>query len=109
MAILLLRVGLALVFLYPAIAAFLEPQNWIGFLPVFIATNEALFAFGVFEIILALWLLSGFRVGIAALISGALVLGIVLTNFGALDIVFRDIPIIFASAALYVLSKKPSA
>ena len=109
MAILFLRVGLALVFLYPAIAAFLEPQNWIGFLPAFIATNEALFAFGVFEIILALWLLSGFRVGIAALISGALVLGIVLTNFGALDIIFRDIPIIFASAALYVLSKKPSA
>ena len=109
MASLLLRIGLALGFLYPAIAGFIEPQNWIGFLPPFLATNEILFTFGAFEILLALWLLSGFRVGLAALISGALVLGVVVTNLGALDIVFRDIPLIFAAAALYMLRKNPRA
>ena len=109
MAILLLRLGLALGFLYPAISGFLAPQNWIGFLPTFLATNEILFAFGVFEILLALWLLSGFRVDIAALVSGVVVLGVIVGNLSLLDVLFRDIPLVFASAALYVLSKSPRA
>ncbi|NCN98637.1 hypothetical protein COU62_00290 [Candidatus Pacearchaeota archaeon CG10_big_fil_rev_8_21_14_0_10_35_219] len=105
-----LRVGLALVFLYAAISSFLSPSSWIGFIPLFlrnlIDANLLLFAFSFYEIILGLWLLSNKTVFYASLLSALTILGIVISNLGALDIVFRDIAILFSAIALMILSYK---
>ena len=103
-AIWLLRGGLAFSFLYVAINSFLEPQNWIGFFPIWmlnlVGDNILLGAFSIFEIILALWLLSGKKGMYAALISAGLLLGIVAMNLGALTLIFRDISLAAAALAL---------
>jgi len=105
-----LRVGLALVFLYAAISSFLSPSSWIGFIPLFlrnlIDANLLLFAFSFYEIILGLWLLSNKTVFYASLLSALTILGIVISNLGALDIVFIDIAILFSAIALMILSYK---
>ncbi len=106
LALFILRLGIATVFLYAAIAGYLQPQNWIGYLPQFLRnifpSNVLLMFFGAYEIILSIWLLWGKRVFLAALISALTLLGIIVTNIGALDIVFRDIAIFFAALSLAV-------
>jgi len=105
-----LRAGLALVFLYAAISSFLNPSSWIGFIPLFlknlIDANLLLFAFSFYEIILGLWLLSNKSIFYASLFSALTMLGIIIPNFLALDIVFRDIAILFSAIALMILSYK---
>ncbi len=106
----LLRVGLATVFFYAAIASFLEPENWVGFFPLWMRAilpgTVLLPMFSVYEIALSLWLLSGKRAFEAALLAAATLFAITVTNIGALDIVFRDIAILFAALALAVLHRK---
>lgn len=108
LALFLLRLGIASVFLYAAIAAYLEPQNWIGYIPQFfrnlLPANTLLMFFGAYELILSLWLLWGKKVFWAALISVVTLLGIIVANVGVLDIVFRDIAIFFAALSLAVLT-----
>lgn len=105
-----LRVGLAVVFLYAAVASFLEPTSWIGFLPQWLRNiadpNALLWLFSAYEVILALWLLSGKKTYYAAILSGLTLLAIIVFNMGALDIVFRDVAILFMAVALAVLSKE---
>jgi len=105
----LLRVGLALVFLYAATASFLEPDSWIGFLPGFMRdimpAKILLSLFSIYEIVLAFWLLSGKKTFYAAILAAATMFAITVTSLGALDIVFRDVAIFFMATALAVLSK----
>ena len=107
---LLLRLGLAFTFLYAAISGFLEPDAWIGFFPewlrVLLPPNILLTTFGIFEIAIAFWLLSGRYIYWAAHIYALTMVGIVVFNLGALDITFRDIGLAFAALALAALSKK---
>jgi len=102
-----LRAGLALVFLYAAISSFLNPSSWIGFIPLFLRNlvdaNLLLTLFSIYEIILGVWLLSNRAIFYASLLSALTMLGIIISNFGALDIVFRDIAILFSAIALMVL------
>ena len=104
--VLLLRIGVAFAFLYAAIASFVEPQVWVGYLPAFmlnlISGSILLPAFSIVEIIVALWLLSGKALFYSGMISALMMAGIIVFNFGALDIDFRDITILFASIALMV-------
>ena len=69
----ILRTGLAVVFLYAGIAAFVSPNEWIGFIPSFIGNfitkAYLLTIFSAYEIILALWLLSGKKQFIASVFS----------------------------------------
>lgn len=101
---LLLRIGIAVVFLYAAISAFIDPNEWIGFLPPLITENfkaeTVLHIFSVIELVLAAWLLSGAYVRWAALFAAAMLSGIVVSNFSIFQISFRDIAIIFAALAL---------
>lgn len=103
----LLRTGLAVVFLYAAIASFLEPMNWIGFLPQFMKdifpAEPLLSAFSVYELFLALWLLSGKKVVWSSLLAAATLCAIIVTNITQLEIIFRDIAILFAALALSAL------
>ncbi|MBU6141740.1 hypothetical protein KGO95_01295 [Patescibacteria group bacterium] len=104
----LLRIGLASVFLYAAVASFIEPDAWIGYLPVFLRhifpANLLLAGFSTYQIVLSLWLLTGKRAFYAALLSALTLVGIIVANIGALDIIFRDFAILFASLALAALS-----
>ena len=106
----LLRVGLASVFLYAAVAAFLDPAAWIGFLPSWIRSvmpmGTVLFLFSSYEVLLALWLLSNKKVIYAAGLSALTLLAIIAQNILALDLVFRDVAILFAALALGVLSRE---
>jgi len=103
-----LRAGLAIVFLYAAISSLLQPTSWIGYIPVFvqkiIPANIFLFIHSSAEFILALWILSNKEEYYAALISAVAMLFIILFNLYALDIVFRDIAIMFSAIALALLS-----
>lgn len=109
-ASLLLRMGLAIVFLFAAISSFLNPSDWIGYLPKFardiVPATVLLPIFSIVEIVLAAWLLSGVYVRFAALVCVAMLAGIVLANFSLLPISFRDIGLLFAALALAV-SKDP--
>ena len=107
-ASLLLRVGLASVWLYAAVAATLAPTDWIGFIPLFVTgivpAKLALMGFSLLEAVLGGWLLLGWKPRYAALLSALMVAGIFLSNLSALIVTFRDIAIFFAALALAVLT-----
>lgn len=104
----LLRIGLATMFLYAAISSFLQPNEWIGYLPSFVSSlfdgEVVLKLFSVLEIALAAWLLSGVYTRYAALLAAAMLLGITVSNFSLLAISFRDIGLAFAALALAALA-----
>ena len=105
---LLLRLGVAFAFLYPPIAAFFNPLAWIGFFPPFILgmlPEEILLnIFGLIEIIIGLWILSGKKILIPSVIATVMLLGIVLFNIPQMDIVFRDLSIAAMSLALVLMN-----
>lgn len=104
----ILRIGLAVVFLYAAVASFIEPDAWIGYLPIslrhIVPADFLLGGFSTYEILLSFWLLSGKKILYAASLSAITLIGIIAANFGALDIVFRDFAVFFSALALIVLS-----
>jgi uncharacterized membrane protein YphA (DoxX/SURF4 family) len=108
----LLRIGLAVVFLYAVISATLNPSDWVGFMPSFatkiVEAATLLKIFSVFELFLSLWLLSGLYTRYAALVTAVALAGIVFTNFSLFAISFRDIGLIFAALALAAM-KDPAA
>ena len=100
----LLRVGLAFAFGYVAIGAFIDPQSWIGFYPsVFadsIPSNIFMPIFGIAELLLAAWLISGFKMQLAGASAAVALFGIAAFNTSQMDIVFRDVSLAFAALAL---------
>lgn len=100
----LLRTAVAFAFLYPPIDAFFHPDSWVGFFPVFIRDQMSpsllLSAWGIVEILIALWILSGKRIFIPSLMAALSLMLIVLFNFSLIDILFRDIAIALAAASL---------
>ena len=107
---LFLRIGLAAVFIYAAVAAFLDPFSWIGFFPQWLRAlapdQLLLFGHSVSELILGLWLLSGWKTFYASILASLALLSIVVFNFGALDIIFRDIGLFLSAAALAMLTRE---
>lgn len=108
---LLLRVGVAFAFLYPPFNALANPDSWLGYFPPFvtIAANSAgisdlvlLHAFGVVEIVIALWILSGWKIFIPSLTATVMLAAIVVFNLPQFEVVFRDLSIAAASLALAV-------
>ncbi len=106
---LLLRFGLAFTFLYAATSGFIEPDSWIGFFPewlrAIVPAYPMLTAFGIFEIVVALALIFDQYTYYAAYIYALTMIGIIVSNPGALIISFRDIGLAFAALALAKLSK----
>lgn len=101
----ILRVGLAITFLWIGILIFKEPQAWGGYLqpwaagllPIPIA--QAMIGTAVLDIIIGFLLLIDSFVWLAALI-GAIHLVIILTVSGITDITVRDIAILSAAIAI---------
>lgn len=108
---LFLRIGLAAVFIYAALAVFLDPFSWIGFFPKWLRAlapdQLLLLGHSVSELILGLWLLSGWKTFYAALISALVLVAIVVSSPGMLDITFRDVGLALAALALAALSFRP--
>jgi len=104
----LLRFGLSFVLLYAAVASLVSPANWVGYLPdVIIASgfeSSVLIAWSLIEIILAVWILSGWRVRYAATVVGFALLLMVAVNNQQMNVVFRDIGLAFATFALALMS-----
>lgn len=100
----LLRIGLAVVFLYAAVGSLMHPLQWIGYLPSFLASMSdaatLLKLFAVYEVGLALWLLSGKWVRYAGLLAAASLAGIILAQPSDLAITFRDIGLVCMALAL---------
>ena len=105
MASWLLRAGLAIVFLYAGIASLQHPLEWVGFLPAFltahIAATTLIKVFAVYELVLALWLISGKLIRYSALLCAVTLAGIVITNPSQLITTFRDIGLACMALALF--------
>jgi len=104
----ILRGGVAFAFLYPPINALSDPYAWIGYFPVFlkgyVPDLTLLHAFGVVEILLALWILSGWRIFWPSLAAAAMLLGIVAFNMPNFQVLFRDISIAAMALVLAMIS-----
>lgn len=100
----LLRLGLALVFFWAGFRIIEDPVAWSGYLPLFMKTIVPVIpstvAIGVGDIILGVWLASGFAIRLAAFLS-FLHLCAILIFSGIDDVVFRDIGLAFAALALF--------
>lgn len=105
---LVLRIGLAFVLLYPPLNALIDPLAWIGYFPPFIKGFVPdiflLHAFGVVEIVLAIWLLSGWKIFWPSLAATGMLLGIVVFNLSNFQVLFRDISLAAMALALSMLS-----
>ena len=112
-AYLALRIGAALAFLYPPLSAlFGDPYTWFGYFPAFlqgyVPDLVLLHAFGVVEVLIGLWMLSGYKIFIPALLATAMLLGIVVFNLSQFDVLFRDVSIAcltFALALMHIPKK----
>jgi uncharacterized membrane protein YphA (DoxX/SURF4 family) len=113
LANLVLRAGLAFAFLYPPINALWNPHSWIGYLPGFlrgfIPDIVALHAFGVLEVAIALWILSGKKVFLPSLAAAGILVAIVILNLKEFEVVFRDLSIAAMAAALAIAHAKKAS
>jgi uncharacterized membrane protein YphA (DoxX/SURF4 family) len=107
---LLLRAALALVFGYASIASFVHPTDWVGYLPAFLRDSaqatQLLHVFSVFELALAVWLVSGLYVRWAALAAAGMLAGIVTSNLSLFAITFRDAALVLTALALFFSEDK---
>ena len=100
-----LRAGLAFALLYPPLAAIRDPISWAAYFPHFIRalpvdTLVLLHFFGVVEVVLALWILSGWKIQIPATLAALMLTAIVAFNLNQLDVLFRDLALALMSLAL---------
>ena len=105
----ILRVGLAFALLYPPFNALLDPNSWIGYFPGFVHLPAQasgvpdiviLHVFGVVEVVLALWILSGYKIFWPSLAATLMFIVIVGFNLNQFQILFRDLSI--AAIAMYL-------
>jgi len=108
LAKLVLRFGLAVVFAYAAVASFVSANDWIGYLPHF-ATNIVpapvlLKVFSAYELLLALWLVSGKYMRYAGIVAALTMVGIIVSDATLFAITFRDVAIGTGAVALAILA-----
>src|SRR3989344_2418774 len=103
---LILRMGLAFSFLYPPINALFDPNSWIGYFPQFLrgvgSDLVLLHAFGAVEIVIALWILSGWNIFWPSVAAALMLLSIVVMDFSEFQVVFRDLSIAAIAIALAI-------
>lgn len=105
LAHLTLRTALAFALLYPPFSALGDPESWVGYFPAFVHSLPVdpfvlLHAFGVVEVALALWVLSGWRIRPPAALAALMLVVIVAFNSNQFDILFRDLSIATLAFAL---------
>lgn len=109
---LILRLGVAFAFLYPPVDALFDPTTWFGYFPGFmqhLAPEPVLLhGFGLIEAGLALWILSGKNIFWPSVAAAAILLVIVGSDLADFQVVFRDISIAAAAAALALEARRRS-
>jgi len=108
-AILLIKLGIAFSFIYPAVSSFIEPEMWLGYVPawidIFLPREIFLHIFSSFEIVVALGVLFWNKI-YPSIVAGLILVSIVALNTSEFSVVFRDIPIALMSFALaFIVSK----
>lgn len=103
----ILRIGLAFAFLYPPIDAVVDPYSWLGYVPAFtrgyVPDMVLLHSFGAIEIVVALWILSGWKIFWPSCLAFLMLLAIVVFDgSGQFEILFRDLSIASIALALAV-------
>ena len=101
----LLRIAAAIAFIYPPLDALSNPDSWVGYFPQFllasgIPSGVLLHGFGVIEIVIAVWILSGWHIEWPATVAAFMLAGIVAFNSSQFEVLFRDISIALACLAL---------
>ncbi len=107
---LLLRLGVAFAFLFPAVNAVIDPYSWIGYFPSFVRTFPIeemvmLHVFGFIETVIGLWLIWGKRLFVPAVAATVILLAIVAFNLGDFQVLFRDLSIAAMALALAILNR----
>ncbi|HEV7121240.1 MAG TPA: DoxX family membrane protein [Candidatus Paceibacterota bacterium] len=110
----LLRASIAFAFLYPPFDGLTEPDAWIGYFPGFINAlpvdaHLLLHGFEIIEVIIALWILSGWKIRIPAILAALMLAAIVVFNGVQFPILFRDVSIALAALALAFLPRTANA
>lgn len=99
-----MRIGLSVTFVYASISALLQPALWIDYMPHFLTViapaKLLLDSFSIFQLLLALWLVSGRQLWAAGLIAALLLIGIVVTSPSLFVITFRDLGLGLCALAL---------
>ena len=107
---LILRLGLAFAFFYPAISAVFNPFSWIGYFPHFlrgiVPDPVLLYSFGTVEVVIALWILSGWKIFWPSGAAALMLLAIVSFDLSEFQVVFRDLSIA-AIAVTFAIQNYP--
>ena len=107
---LLIRLGLAFVFLWAAVFMTFYPEKYIHYFPQFmrdlVPGYLLLHVFAVFEVILSFFLIIGRFTFIAAIISFLTMLSLTMVNLGEFPVLFRNVSIILSALALVIQSRK---
>ena len=108
---LLLRLAIALAFLYPAYGFWKHPDIWVGYIPTFVknfwlSQDVFILLLAGIHLIIALWILSGWKIFIPSLVAALFLASVVYFNWGQLDVLFRDISLALAALALAFSSRK---
>ncbi|MES2006682.1 MAG: DoxX family membrane protein [Patescibacteria group bacterium] len=102
-----LRISLAFAFIFPAVNAIFDPSSWIGYFPLFlkgyVPDEVLLHSFGALEVLLGLWVLSGWKVQIPAALMALMLLAIVAFNIPQFQVTFRDLSIMGMAIALVLM------
>lgn len=102
----LLVAAVSVVFLGFGVWELVNPQYWVSFLPSFLSGFAPLVLVrlhGIALVLVAAWLLSGWKLRIAAVFATLLMLEIntsLLIEYGFSDLLIRDVGILLAAAAL---------
>lgn len=107
---LLLRVALAFAFLYPAYGFWTNPNDWVGYIPAIVkniglSQGVLLMLIAGLHLVIALWILSGWKIFIPSLVAAIFLGGIVYFNQNQLDILFRDISLALVALSLALGSR----
>lgn len=107
---LLLRVGLAFVFIFAGVAALSNPSNWIGYIPTWVS-HMLPFSVETFlkihagtDILIGVLLLFGVWLRWVALVGALFLLSIVILS-GIDEVTFRDVGLIGALLSIAVTSR----
>lgn len=105
-----LRTGLAVVFFYAAISSLINSQNWTVFIPdnIEFILPKAIFLiiFSIYQFLLGILLLLNYKIFKTSILTSITLFMIILPNLLILDIIFRDIAILFMSITLNILTYK---
>jgi uncharacterized membrane protein YphA (DoxX/SURF4 family) len=110
----ILRLGLAIVFLYFGISQILDQSRWIYLVPdrffIFyineVLKSKLVFINGIFDLIIALSLISGIFIRIFSILGFIHLLSITIFSLGFEPSGIRDLGLAFAMLSLFFLCRK---